>query len=177
MNKYSVMGYSLNFPKSFEYDKNNLPYVKLDADLNNGKTFSYLNPKQSQIVAFENKNAVLEWAQKNLQIAIESLERKASQEANPEDQYLLGTMYHKGQGFLDQAIEWYKKCLADNWHQERYVASIMIGQLYLKIGEKEKDFSVKKIKFVMENTHLQFKDFQVPLLVDYGFGYNWGDAH
>ena len=68
MNKYSVMGYSLNFPKSFEYDKNNLPYVKLDADLNNGKTFSYLNPKQSQIVAFENKNAVLEWAQKNLQI-------------------------------------------------------------------------------------------------------------
>jgi len=38
MNIYSIMGYSLNFPKSFEYDKNNLPYVKLDADLNNGKT-------------------------------------------------------------------------------------------------------------------------------------------
>ena len=29
----------------------------------------------------------------------------------------------------------------------------------------------------MENIHLSFKDFEVPLLVDYGFGDNWGDAH
>ena len=29
----------------------------------------------------------------------------------------------------------------------------------------------------MENTHLEFKDFQVPLIVDYGIGDNWGDAH
>ena len=29
----------------------------------------------------------------------------------------------------------------------------------------------------MENIHLEFKSFEVPLLVDYGFGNNWGDAH
>ena len=29
----------------------------------------------------------------------------------------------------------------------------------------------------MENIHLNFKNFEVPLLVDYGFGDNWGDAH
>ena len=50
-------------------------------------------------------------------------------------------------------------------------------ELIFEIDKKEKDTSVKKIKLVMENTHLQFKDFQVPLLVDYGFGNNWGDAH
>ncbi len=50
-------------------------------------------------------------------------------------------------------------------------------ELIFEIDEREKDLSAKKIKFVMENTHLQFKDFQVPLLVDYGFGDNWGAAH
>ncbi len=50
-------------------------------------------------------------------------------------------------------------------------------ELIFEIYEREKDSSVEKIKFVMENTHLNFKDFQVPLLVDYGFGNNWGDAH
>ena len=50
-------------------------------------------------------------------------------------------------------------------------------ELIFEIEEVDKDSSVEKIKFVMENVHLQFKDFQVPLLVDYGFGNNWGDAH
>ncbi len=50
-------------------------------------------------------------------------------------------------------------------------------ELIFEIEEADKDSSVEKIKFVMENVHLQFKDFQVPLLVDYGFGNNWGDAH
>ena len=50
-------------------------------------------------------------------------------------------------------------------------------ELIFEIDEADKDSSVEKIKFVMENVHLQFKDFQVPLLVDYGFGNNWGDAH
>ena len=50
-------------------------------------------------------------------------------------------------------------------------------ELIFEIDEADKDSSVEKIKFVMENIHLQFKDFQVPLLVDYGFGNNWGDAH
>ena len=43
--------------------------------------------------------------------------------------------------------------------------------------ESKKDTSVEKIKYVMENTHLEFKNFQVPLIVDYGIGDNWGDAH
>ena len=37
--------------------------------------------------------------------------------------------------------------------------------------------SIEIIKNVMEKIHLEFKDFEVPLLVDYGFGKNWGDAH
>ena len=50
-------------------------------------------------------------------------------------------------------------------------------ELIFEIDEAKKDSSVEMIKFVMENTHLQYKNFQVPLLVDYGFGNNWGDAH
>ena len=64
--------------------------------------------------------------------------------------------------------------------KEELKAKILLqvhDELIFEIDKKEKDTSVKKIKFVMENTHLQFKDFQVPLLVDYGFGNNWGDAH
>ncbi len=74
MNIYSIMGYTLNFPKSFEYDKNNLPYVKLDADLNNGKTISYLKPLQSRLIGFnddinfKNKKEVLDWAKENLKL-------------------------------------------------------------------------------------------------------------
>ncbi len=64
--------------------------------------------------------------------------------------------------------------------KEELKAKILLqvhDELIFEIDKKEKDTSVEKIKFVMENTHLQFKDFQVPLLVDYGFGNNWGDAH
>ncbi len=50
-------------------------------------------------------------------------------------------------------------------------------ELIFEIDEAKRDTSVEIIKFVMENTHLQYKNFQVPLLVDYGFGNNWGDAH
>ena len=74
MNIYSIMGYSLNFPKSFHYDKNNLPYIKLDADLNNGKNISYLKPLQSRLVGFnnhinfKNKKEVLVWAKENMKL-------------------------------------------------------------------------------------------------------------
>jgi DNA polymerase I len=50
-------------------------------------------------------------------------------------------------------------------------------ELIFEIDELNKDDSIDKIKYVMENIHLDFKDFEVPLLVDYGFGDNWGDAH
>ena len=50
-------------------------------------------------------------------------------------------------------------------------------ELIFEIDEDNKEVSIDKIKSVMENIHLNFKDFEVPLLVDYGFGDNWGDAH
>ncbi len=50
-------------------------------------------------------------------------------------------------------------------------------ELIFEIDEFNKDVSIDKIKVVMENVHLSFKDFEVPLLVDYGFGDNWADAH
>ncbi|MDC1047184.1 DNA polymerase I [Alphaproteobacteria bacterium] len=50
-------------------------------------------------------------------------------------------------------------------------------ELIFEIDEANKGISIDKIKSVMENIHLSFKNFEVPLLVDYGFGDNWGDAH
>ena len=50
-------------------------------------------------------------------------------------------------------------------------------ELIFEIDESYKDISIEIIKNVMEKIHLQFKDFEVPLVVDYGFGKNWGDAH
>ena len=50
-------------------------------------------------------------------------------------------------------------------------------ELIFEIIGSQKDTTVEKIKYVMENTHLEFKNFKVPLIVDYGVGNNWGDAH
>ena len=50
-------------------------------------------------------------------------------------------------------------------------------ELIFEIDEVNKERSIEIIKSVMENVHLNFKTFEVPLLVDYGFGSNWGDAH
>ena len=50
-------------------------------------------------------------------------------------------------------------------------------ELIFEIDEANKERSIEIIKSVMENVHLNFKNFEVPLLVDYGFGSNWGDAH
>ena len=50
-------------------------------------------------------------------------------------------------------------------------------ELIFEIDEANKESSIEIIKGVMENVHLNFKNFEVPLLVDYGFGNNWGDAH
>ena len=72
--------------------------------------------------------------------------------------------------------------LVDNYDSFTY----NLYQLFGEIGEKvvvfrndevNKEISIDKIKSVMENVHLNFKNFEVPLLVDYGSGNNWGDAH
>ena len=74
MNTYSIMGYSLNRPNPI-CDNNNLPYAKLDAELNNGKTFCYPRPLQSRLIDsqyknidFKNKKEVLVWAKKNMKL-------------------------------------------------------------------------------------------------------------
>ena len=72
-------------------------------------------------------------------------------------------------------IELNKMINADDLH-----AKILLqvhDELIFEINESNKEVSIDKIKSVMENIHLNFKDFEVPLLVDYGFGDNWGDAH
>lgn len=50
-------------------------------------------------------------------------------------------------------------------------------ELIFEIHESKKNIAINKIKNVMENIHLNFQDFKVPLLVEYGSGKNWGDAH
>ena len=50
-------------------------------------------------------------------------------------------------------------------------------ELIFEIHDSKKDIVIDKIKYVMENIHLKFKSFKVPLLVEYGSGKNWGDAH
>tara|TARA_Y100000590_G_scaffold462281_1_gene625987 strand:- start:1084 stop:2268 length:1185 start_codon:yes stop_codon:yes gene_type:complete len=50
-------------------------------------------------------------------------------------------------------------------------------ELVFEIKENEIEESIKIIKNIMENTHLQYKDFKVPLTVDYGIGNNWGESH
>ena len=50
-------------------------------------------------------------------------------------------------------------------------------ELIFEIHESNKEFAIDKIKNVMENIHLKFKYFKVPLLVEYGSGKNWGEAH
>ena len=60
---------------------------------------------------------------------------------------------------------------------EYWVCRVKPGRIIFEIDGANKDASIDKIKSVMENVHLNFKDFEVPLIVDYGFGDNWGDAH
>ena len=50
-------------------------------------------------------------------------------------------------------------------------------ELIFEIHESKQETSINNIKNVMENIHLRYKDFKVPLLVEYGSGKNWGDAH
>jgi DNA polymerase I len=72
-------------------------------------------------------------------------------------------------------IELNKMIISDTLH-----AKILLqvhDELIFEIDEANKEVSIDKIKSVMENIHLNFKNFEVPLLVDYGFGKNWGDSH
>ena len=50
-------------------------------------------------------------------------------------------------------------------------------ELVFEIENQHVEESSIKIKKIMERTHLEFKDFSVPLTVDYGVGSNWGESH
>ena len=50
-------------------------------------------------------------------------------------------------------------------------------ELVFKIPENKIKESIPFIKNIMEKTHLNYKDFAVPLTVDFGIGNNWGELH
>ena len=50
-------------------------------------------------------------------------------------------------------------------------------ELIFEIEEKYIEESSALITKIMENNHLQYKDFIVPLTVDYGVGNTWGESH
>jgi len=50
-------------------------------------------------------------------------------------------------------------------------------ELIFEIEEKESKMSIEKIKSTMESVHTIYKDFNVPLVVEYGIGNNWGESH
>ena len=50
-------------------------------------------------------------------------------------------------------------------------------ELIFEINDKDIKESSIIIKQIMENSHLQYKDFIVPLTVDYSIGNTWGESH
>ncbi len=50
-------------------------------------------------------------------------------------------------------------------------------ELIFEVENKKQDHLINKVIKIMESVHLKYKKFSVPLIVDYGFGNNWGEAH
>ena len=50
-------------------------------------------------------------------------------------------------------------------------------ELVFEIKDNHIEESVVSIKNIMETTHLKYKDFIVPLTVEYGVGNTWGESH
>ena len=50
-------------------------------------------------------------------------------------------------------------------------------ELIFEIRNNDVEESILTIKNIMENNHLQYKNFNVPLTIDYGVGDNWGESH
>jgi len=50
-------------------------------------------------------------------------------------------------------------------------------ELIFEVEIKKYDNLVNNVKKIMESVHLKYKDFSVPLTVDYGVGDNWSQAH
>ncbi len=50
-------------------------------------------------------------------------------------------------------------------------------ELIFEVETKKYDNLVSNVKKIMESVHLKYKDFSVPLTVDFGTGDHWGQAH
>ncbi|OUW95199.1 MAG: DNA polymerase I [Pelagibacteraceae bacterium TMED237] len=50
-------------------------------------------------------------------------------------------------------------------------------ELIFEVHNKRREDLINQVKQIMETVHLKYKDFSVPLTVDFGFGDNWGQAH
>ena len=50
-------------------------------------------------------------------------------------------------------------------------------ELIFEVESKKYDNLVSNVKMIMESVHLKYKDFSVPLIVDFGAGDHWGQAH
>ncbi len=50
-------------------------------------------------------------------------------------------------------------------------------ELIFEVESKKYDNLVSNVRTIMESVHLKYKDFSVPLIVDYGSGDHWGLAH
>ena len=50
-------------------------------------------------------------------------------------------------------------------------------ELIFEVESKKYDNLVSNVKNIMESVHLKYKDFSVPLTVDFGAGDDWGQAH
>ncbi len=50
-------------------------------------------------------------------------------------------------------------------------------ELIFEVESKKYDNLVSNVKTIMESVHLKYKDFSVPLTVDFGTGDHWGQAH
>ena len=69
----------------------------------------------------------------------------------------------------------------DNYIIKKNIEAKMLLQVHdelvFEVKENKIKESIKIIKDIMENTHLQYKDFVVPLTVEYGIGDTWGESH
>ena len=72
-------------------------------------------------------------------------------------------------------IEIHKKILSKKLNAKMLLQ--VHDELIFEINEKDVNESSNMIKQVMENAHLQYKDFTVPLTVEYGIGNTWGESH
>ncbi len=50
-------------------------------------------------------------------------------------------------------------------------------ELIFEVENKKREDLINQVKDIMETVHLKYKNFSVPLIVDFGFGENWGQAH